>query len=70
MNEIDTSTKNEIEKRTRLVLSDAGFKAPPVDVDVLIESLAEIYDAVLLTGDPAFKALEQREQLGIHWLNR
>lgn len=39
MLEIDTPTRREIEKRTRMLLLDASFKAPPVSVDVLIESL-------------------------------
>lgn len=39
MPEIDTATRREIEKRTSMLLLDAGFRAPPVSVDVLIESL-------------------------------
>jgi hypothetical protein len=37
--EIDAPTKLEIQNRTSRLLSDAGFKGPPVDVDVLIDSL-------------------------------
>ena len=34
MVEIDAPTKEEIQNRTDILLSDAGFKALPVDVDV------------------------------------
>jgi uncharacterized protein len=55
-----------------LLLKAATLKAdfPISYADAFVAAVAEIYDAVLLTGDPEFKVLEQREKLKVHWLNR
>ena len=48
-----------------LLLKAATLKAdfPISYADAFVAAVAEIYDAVLLTGDPEFKVLEQREKL-------
>lgn len=64
MAEIDAPTKKEIRNRARLVLSDAGFKAPPVDVDVLIDSL-RLFKGYYDLQDPGFcRTFAHRFQVG------
>ena len=38
--------------------------------DAFAAALAGLHDAVLLTGDPKFEALEKKGLLSIEWLNR
>lgn len=56
----------------KLLLSAASLKAtfPISYADAFAAALAGIYDAVLLTGDPEFEALEEKGLLSIKWLNR
>ncbi len=55
-----------------LLLRAASLKAdfPISYADAFAAAVAEIHDAILLTGDPEFKALKQREQFRLHWLQR
>ncbi len=55
----------------KLLLSAASLKAnfPMSYADSFAAALAQIYDAVLLSGDPEFKALEEKKMLKIKWLN-
>ena len=55
-----------------LLLSAASLKATfqVSYADAFAAALAGIYDAVLLTGDPEFEALEEKGLLSIKWLNR
>ena len=56
----------------KLLLSAASLKATfqVSYADAFAAALAGIYDAVLLTGDPEFEALEEKGLLSIKWLNR
>lgn len=56
----------------KLLLSAASLKAifPISYADAFAAALTRIYGAVLLTGDPEFKALEKKGLLTIKWLNR
>ena len=56
----------------KLLLSAASLKAkfPISYADAYAAALAGIYNAVLLTGDPEFEALEEKGLLSIKWLNR
>ena len=56
----------------KLLLSAASLKAtfPVSYADAFAAALARIYDAVLLTGDPEFAALEEKGFISIKWLNR
>ena len=55
-----------------LLLRAASLKAdyPISYADAYAAAVAEIHNAVLLTGDPEFKVLEQREPFRVHWLIR
>ena len=55
----------------KLLLSAASLKAKfsVSYADAFAAALAGIYDAVLLTGDPEFEALEKKGLLSIKWLN-
>lgn len=55
----------------KLLLSAASIKATfsVSYADAFAAAVAEIYDAVLLTGDPEFKALEKEGIITIKWLN-
>lgn len=56
----------------KLLLSAASLKAnfSMSYADSFAAALARIYDAVLLSGDPEFKALEEKKMLKIKWLNK
>ena len=56
----------------KMLLSAASLKATfqVSYADSFAAALARIYDAVLLTGDPEFEALEEKGLLTIKWLNR
>jgi predicted nucleic acid-binding protein len=53
-----------------LLLSAASIKAsfPLSYADAFAAALAKIHDAVLLTGDPEFKTLEENKIIKIKWL--
>lgn len=55
----------------KLLLSAASLKAkfPVSYADAFAAALAQIYAAVLLTGDPEFKIIEEKGLLTIKWLN-
>jgi predicted nucleic acid-binding protein len=54
-----------------LLLSAASIKAsfPLSYADAFAAATAQIHDAVLLTGDPEFKALEAKGIISVRWLN-
>jgi len=56
----------------KLLLSAASLKAvfSISYADAYAAALAGMYNAVLLTGDPEFKSLEEKGLLSIKWLNR
>ena len=56
----------------KLLLSAASLKAtfPVAYADAFAAALTRVYDAVLLTGDPEFIALEKKDILSVKWLNR
>lgn len=55
----------------KLLISAASLKAtfPVSYADAFAAALAQIYVAVLLTGDPEFKIIEEKGLLTIKWLN-
>ena len=56
----------------KMLLSAASLKAnfQVSYADAFAAALAGKYDAVLLTGDPEFAALEEKGLLTVKWLNR
>jgi predicted nucleic acid-binding protein len=54
----------------KLLLAAATLKAnfPMSYADTFAAALAQINHAVLLTGDPEFKALEEKEIIEVKWL--
>jgi predicted nucleic acid-binding protein len=56
----------------KLLLSAASLKAnfPMSYADTFAAALARMHSAVLLTGDPEFKALEEKKLLAVKWLSR
>jgi ribonuclease VapC len=54
----------------KLLLAAATLKAnfPMSYADTFAAALAQISHAVLLTGDPEFKALEEKEIIEVRWL--
>ena len=55
----------------KLLLSAASLKAtfPISYADAFAAALSRLYDAVLLTGDPEFKVLEEKKILRVKWLD-
>jgi predicted nucleic acid-binding protein len=55
----------------KLLLSAASIKAsfPLSYADAFAAATAQCNDAVLLTGDPEFKALEAKGIISVRWLN-
>jgi hypothetical protein len=67
--QIDQKRKSMPDDDTYVLDSYALIGYPISCADAFAAAAAKIYDAILLTGDPEFKALENKGIIKMKWLN-